>query len=85
MADTITEKLRTARESYADRLVAIAGEEKARITYSVDGRSMSWTEYQRFLMDAIDQLDKTISGREAGEIGGGLGYVATSTYRQGRC
>lgn len=85
MADTVTDKLKAARESYADKLVAIAGQEKARITYSVDGRSLSWTEYQRFLLDAIDQLDKAIEKREAGAVGGGLGYIATSTYRQGRC
>lgn len=84
MADTVTAKLVQARENYADQLVALSNPEKRKVSYTVDGRSMTWTEYQKFLMDSIDQLDKAIAQRQAGEIGDGRGYVATSTHREPR-
>jgi hypothetical protein len=84
MADTVTDALRTARDNYATQLVDLSDPDKRKVSYSVDGRSMSWTEYQRFLLDAIKTLDGAIAEREASAIGGGTGYVATSAYQQRR-
>lgn len=57
---TVVADLTTARENYAARLAAISALTEDKPSYSVDGRSISWTEYQAFLVDKIEHLTKQI-------------------------
>lgn len=55
---TILDDLTTARANYVTQLVEISTNPKP--SYSVNGQSFNWTEYQRFLMDQIERLDSLI-------------------------
>jgi len=55
---TVSENLTTARANYAAILAEISLNPKP--TYSVNGQSFSWVEYQRFLLDSIERLDSLI-------------------------
>lgn len=57
---TYAENLVTARDAYGAKLASIAADDP-RVTYSVDGQSYSWTEYQQYLLDAIERLDAKIA------------------------
>lgn len=57
---TYAENLVIARDAYGAKLAAMAADDH-KTTYSVDGQSYSWTEYQAFLLDAIEKLDAKIA------------------------
>jgi hypothetical protein len=59
---TAVENLTTARDNYAAILAEISATPKP--TYSVHGHSYSWTEYQRFLMDKMGELNALIGTME---------------------
>jgi hypothetical protein len=48
---TTAENLQTAYDNYATILADIS--ESPKPTYSLDGQSFSWTEYQRFLLEQM--------------------------------
>lgn len=54
--------LKAARNNYALRLQEIS--ENPQLSYSEAGISYSWTEYQAFLLDAIDKLEERIDRYE---------------------
>ena len=55
---TVLENLTTARDNYASQLASISAKPKP--NYSLDGQSVSWAEYQAFLMDKIEKLNELI-------------------------
>ncbi len=55
---TIAERLETARDNFAAILVEISTNPKP--SYTVNGQTFSWVEYQRFLLDAIKNLNDQI-------------------------
>lgn len=57
---TAAENLITARDGYAAKLAAIASDTDHHVTYTDQGRSFSWTEYQAFLLKQIDDINKSI-------------------------
>ena len=52
--------LTTSRDNYAAKLAAISGLDEEKPSYSIDGRSISWTEYQAFLTENLDRLNDLI-------------------------
>jgi len=55
------ENLRTIRSNYLTRLAALSDPAaKIKLTYSVDGQSFSWTEYQKYLSDQIELYNRLI-------------------------
>ncbi len=59
----------TIRDNYTDKLKTISGLDADKVTYSVDGRSFSWVEYQAFLSKAIfDTNAQIIAAQGATEI-----------------
>lgn len=65
---SVIDSLRTARANYAAQLEQLSASPKP--TYNVDGQSFSWTEYQKFLLESIDDLNKRIA--DADEDGDGI-------------
>lgn len=63
----VIDSLRTARTNYAAQLEALSASPKP--TYNVDGQSFSWTEYQKFLLESIRQLDEAIASADDGGDG----------------
>lgn len=59
---TVAETLQTVKENYAARLLELS--ENPQPSYNVDGRQYSWTEYQKFLLDAMMAIDSQISSEE---------------------
>lgn len=57
---TYAENLTIARDGYAAKLAAMAVDDP-KTTYSIDGQSYSWNEYQAFLLDAMERLDAKIN------------------------
>lgn len=71
MASESTElaDLKQARANYAGLLKQLTqdalGNPQAKPTYSLDGKSVSWMEYQGFIMDKMDMLEKMIQRASA--------------------
>ena len=60
---TRQENYDSALDNYARLLAEISANRKP--SYSIDGQSVSWTEYQRFLVDqikALQELEQTSAG-----------------------
>ena len=74
---TVAEHLTTARLNYSQQLAELSDPLKRKVSYSVGGRSVSWTEYQTTLLNLIKELDKQIATAETAP-GDGLGYLVTS-------
>ena len=55
------EYLVTARSNYCRSLAELSDPLARKVSYSIGGRSMSWTEYQRFLLDGIKAIDEQIA------------------------
>lgn len=53
---TNAQNLATAYANYAATLAEISADPK--LTYTVGDRTFGWTEYQTFLMDAMDRIEK---------------------------
>lgn len=60
------ESLATARDNFAAKLAEISVDPKP--SYSIDGQSVSWTEYYRFLSEQVDKLNAQIAAGEPFEI-----------------
>lgn len=56
---TVASDLQTAKEQMAANLVTLTTNPKT--TYNVSGVSYSWTEYQKFLMESIANINALIS------------------------
>lgn len=54
---TYAENLLAAQNAYAEKLASIAGEENAKLNYTVGDRTFDWVGYQEFLLDAIDRIE----------------------------
>jgi hypothetical protein len=63
---TDAENLAQTRTNYITTLAAISANPKP--TYSVAGRSFSWTEYQKFLLDMVKSIDAQLLGDDPGEL-----------------
>lgn len=61
---SVLSDLITARENLARRLAEISANPKP--SYDIDGQKMSWTEYQKFLLDAIRKLKDQIAEENDG-------------------
>lgn len=61
MASALVTSLTTARDALAARLAEIAAATAPKLTYTENGRTFSWTEYQIFLTDKIEALDRQIA------------------------
>lgn len=59
---TITENLATAKANLAANLAAITANPKP--SYSVDGKSYSWTEYMTALLAAMKSIDEQVVDEE---------------------
>lgn len=57
---TDQEQLQTARSQLVARLLELTT--KPQPSYSIDGQSVSMTEYQQFLLDGIRKLDEVLAG-----------------------
>ena len=55
---TYKENLETARDEWAERLADLVANPKP--TYSLDGKSVSWVEYQQFLLNGLEGINKAI-------------------------
>lgn len=55
---TYAENLTTARDQMAAQLASITASPKP--TYSENGRTMSWVEYQKFLLDGLKEIEARI-------------------------
>lgn len=58
MSGSALASLKNARDNYAARLEEISA--NPQLTYSEAGITYSWTEYQRFLLEAIKSLEQQI-------------------------
>ena len=58
--------LRQTRSNYCQSLAELSNPLARKVSYSVGGRTMSWTEYQRFLMDGIKGIDEQLATDAAG-------------------
>lgn len=56
------ENLTTARDNFAAKLAEASANPKP--TYNIDGQSVSWTEYYKFLSDQVESLNQKISQGE---------------------
>lgn len=65
MSAAIKASLEQARDNYAAQLEQISKAPKP--TYSVEGRSYSWTEYQQFLIEKLRELKKDIDDEQDGD------------------
>lgn len=61
----VRDSLIVARDNFAAQLQEISQSPKP--TYSVDGRSYSWTEYQAFLIEKIRELKVDIDNEQDGD------------------
>jgi hypothetical protein len=59
---TSAENLQTAYDNYATILAEIS--ESPKPTYSLDGQSFSWTEYQRFLLEQMKAIRDEMNTNE---------------------
>lgn len=69
-------KLKTARANYVEQLLELSDPDRRKLSYSIGGRSISWTDYQRYLLDAIKGIDETL--RMSGHDGPECGYIVTA-------
>lgn len=53
------EQLRATRTAYVQQLYDLRTKKKP--TYSVAGRSFSWVEYRKFLMESIKEIDELLA------------------------
>lgn len=61
---TVKENLITARDNFAANLASISASHKP--TYSINGQSISWVDYMRFLQEQIALLDDAIARQDGG-------------------
>lgn len=55
------ESLVATRANYVAQLLALSNPAKKKLSHTIGGRSMTWTEYQAFLQKSIADLDAMIS------------------------
>lgn len=53
-----SDDLTSARDNIAARLAAITADQKP--SYNIDGQEISWTEYQRMLIEGLSRLQRLI-------------------------
>lgn len=63
---TRLENLIAARDGFTARLAEVATDCKP--SYSIDGQSVNWVQYYRFLSEQIDKLDSQIAAAEPYEF-----------------
>jgi hypothetical protein len=61
---TVAEYLTTAREGFAQQLAELSDPLRRKVNYSVGGRTFSWGDYMRFLLDALRQIDEQLAAEE---------------------
>jgi hypothetical protein len=66
--------LRQARSNYCQSLAELSDPAARKVTYSIGGRSVPWTEYQSFLLNSIKAIDDQL----ALESGGGMADVVSA-------
>ena len=65
---SVAENLQTARENYAQQLADLSNPDARKVTYSIGGRSVSWTEYQRFLLEMIRDIDGQVASSDPVDV-----------------
>ena len=70
------EELKTARANYVRQILDLSDPTARKLTYSVGGRSVSWTEYQKFLQESVQSLDSLLGSLGADQPLGG--YIVTA-------
>jgi hypothetical protein len=63
---TYLENLTTARDNLATKLASVTASPKP--SYTIDGQTVSWTEYYKMLMDGINSLNEQLAAGEPFEI-----------------
>lgn len=76
MTDTELERLRTARSNYVRQLEELSDPNSRKPSYSLAGRSVSWGEYHKLLVEMIRETDALLIA--AGDDGPEGGYILTA-------
>lgn len=63
---TYIESLTTARDNFATKLAEISADPKP--SYSIDGQSVSYTDYYRFLSEQVKSLNEQIAAGQSFDI-----------------
>lgn len=63
------EKIRETRSNYVQQLLDLSDPTKKKLTYSIGGRTVSWTEYRKFLREEIASLNSLIAGMDPADPG----------------
>ena len=64
---TLVESLTQARDNYAAQLVELSDPARRKVSYSIGNRSVSWTEYQTFLLSTLKDLEAQLTAAGAGD------------------
>ncbi|CAB4144890.1 hypothetical protein UFOVP466_80 [uncultured Caudovirales phage] len=72
---TIAENLATAKANYAATLASISASPKP--SYSIDGRSYSWVEYQKFILEQMAAIDKQTASESGSDTFEGVVFGGT--------
>ena len=59
---TAAENLQTAYDNFAAKLAEIS--ESPKPSYSIDGQSVSWVEYYKFLMEQMKSIREELSSND---------------------
>ncbi len=76
MTEADLERVRTARSNYCQQLAELSNPAKKKISYSMGGRSVSWTEYQKSLLELIKGCDEQLAAYGVNQPDGG--YILTA-------
>lgn len=76
MTDTELDDLRTARSNYVRQIKELSDPAKRTPSYSVDGRSVSWGEYHKMLVEMVRETDAMLIAAGDGAPDGG--YILTA-------
>lgn len=63
---TRLENLKAARDGFTAKLAEVSTDCKP--SYNIDGQSVNWVQYYRFLSDQIDKLDARIAAADPYEF-----------------
>lgn len=69
---SVLDQLTTIQQNILTQIADITANPK--VSYSVDGQSVSWSEYNRLLWDMLDNCNKQI------QVAGGPAWIATTGW-----
>lgn len=65
---TEAENLATALANYSQQLAELSDPTRRKVSYSIGGRSVQWTEYQRFLLEQMTAIRQQQGQADPGEV-----------------